>query len=402
MHHEGISMNFQNVNPLNVRLNMLSGNLLPMTSDDSLFPAVWRIYSAVIWLIEVIQTSAIIPGIMFVPKDKALKDATVGIVVTIEVIFLLRRMHVHRFLVSQLVHRLNDTLCTEDETMKIIVKSTLKPVQTPLKFYCMAGTGSIIVWCLLSFLLVLEKKHFLYEDYRLPIVLSRQPFSTEIFLLGNLIASIASVYMFIKKVALDVYMINLILLITAQYRYIAIKLAVLFCEDTSQNESKKKGTYIADSLEKEIKMLCRHHNVVIQMTLMLKKILSVNMSLLYLTNVFIFCFLDIMLISAILSKAPLEAVMVIMYICGGLVQLYILCLCVHQLLDASTELTDKAFHGKWYQFKPSLKYMFMMMIISNNLECKLSTSEKFNLSLPSFMTILNQSYSFALLFLRTN
>lgn len=36
-----------------------------------------------------------------------------------------------------------------------------------------------------------------------------------------------------------------------------------------------------------------------RMTLMLKEILSVNMSLLYLTNIFLFCFLDIMLISAV-------------------------------------------------------------------------------------------------------
>lgn len=257
-------MNFQNVNPLNVQLNMLSGNLLPMTSNDSTFPAVWRIYSTIIWLIEVIQTSAIIPGIMFVPKDKVLQDATVGLVVTIEVIFLLRRMHVHRSLVSQLIRKLNDILYMEDETMKIIVKSTIKSVETPLKFYCIAGTGSITVWCCLSFALIFKKKYFLYEDYRLPIVLSRQPFSIEIFLLGNFIASIASVYMFIKKVALDVYMINLILLITAQYRYIAVKLAVLFGEGISQNESQKKNTFPEDSLKRELKVLCRHHNAVIQ------------------------------------------------------------------------------------------------------------------------------------------
>ncbi|KAF3054464.1 Odorant receptor 297 [Nylanderia fulva] len=393
-------MDFQNVNPLNVQLNMLSGNLLPMTSNDLLFPTAWRIYSAVIWLIEVIQTSAIIPGIMFVPKDKALQDSTVGLVVTIEVFFLLRRMYVHRQLVSQIISKLNEILCAEDEIMKIIVRSTLKPVQTPLKFYCITGIGSIIIWCCVPLALAFKKRLFLYEDYRLPMVLSRQPFSIEIFLLGNFIASVASVYMFMKKVALDVYMINLVLLMTAQYRYIAVKLAALFREDTSQNKSKEKNNFIINSLEKELQTLCRHHNVVVQMTLMLKKVLSVNMSLLYLTNIFLFCFLDFMLINAILSKAPLEAVMVIMYISGGLVQLYILCLCVHQLLDASTEITDKAFHEEWYQVKPSLKYIFMMMIISNNLGCKLSTFENFNLTLPSFMTILNQSYSFALLILR--
>ncbi|XP_018367949.1 PREDICTED: uncharacterized protein LOC108764300 [Trachymyrmex cornetzi] len=360
-------MDFQNVNPLNVKLNRFSGNLLPMTSDDSLFPVAWRIYSAVIWLIETIQTSAVVTGILIVPRNKALQDATVGLVVTIQVFFLLRQMHVHRDLVIQLIQKLNEILCSEDKMMKIIVRSTLKPVEIPLKFYCIVGTGSIFVWCCTSFTVILKKNYFLYEDYRLPIVLSKQPFSMKMFLLGNCIATIASVYMFIKKVALDVYMINLILLVTAQYRYIAVKLTTIFRENVPQNqsnESEKKST--VDSLAVLIKMkaLCRHHNAVIQITLMLKELLSLNMSLMYLINVFLFCFLNVMLISA------------------------------------SVEITDKAFHEKWYQFGPSLKHMFRMLIITNNLECKLSISERFSLSLPSFMTILNQSYSFALLFLK--
>ncbi|XP_011882016.1 PREDICTED: uncharacterized protein LOC105569854 isoform X2 [Vollenhovia emeryi] len=389
-------MDFENVNPLNVRLNKFSGNLLPMTSDDSLFPVTWRIYSAVIWLIEVIQTSAVIPGILFVPRDKALQDATVGIVVTIEVFFLLRQMHVHRDLVIRLIQQLNEILRAEDKTMKIVVRSTLKPIDIPLKFYCTAGTVSILVWCCMSFALIFKKKCFLYEDYRLPIVLSKQPFSIEMFLLGNCIASIASVYMFIKKVALDVYMINLVLLVTAQYRYIAVKLAAIFRENTPPNQCNEFEEYpTVDSLTiLKMKALCRHHNAVVQLTLLLKKLLSLNMSLMYMTNVFIFCFLDVMLIGAqctskiqILSKATLEGIMVVMYISGGLVQLYILCLCVNQLLDASIEITDKAFHEKWYQFGPSLKHMFRMMIISNSLECKLSVSDRFNLSLPSFMAV---------------
>lgn len=266
-HERAQNMDFQNVNPLNFRLNKFSGNLLPMTSDDTLFPVTWRIYSAVIWLIEVIQTSAIIPGILFVPRDKALQDATVGLVVTVEVFFLLRQMHVHRDLVTQLIRKLNEILHSEDQIMKNIVKSTLKPIEIPLKFYCIAGTGSIIVWCCISFALIFKKKHFLYEDYRLPIVLSKQPFSTEIFLLGNCIITIASVFMFIKKVALDVYMINLVLLVTAQYRYIAVKLATIFQENIPQNqrnESEKKYPAVDSLTILKMKALCRHHNAVIQ------------------------------------------------------------------------------------------------------------------------------------------
>jgi len=74
--------------------------------------------------------------------------------------------------------------------------------------------------------------------------------------------------MFIKKVALDVYMINLILLVTAQYRYISVKLATIFQENIPQNhrnESEKKYSTL-DSLTVLMKMkaLCRHHNAVVQ------------------------------------------------------------------------------------------------------------------------------------------
>lgn len=262
------SMDFQNVNPLNVRLNRFSGNLLPMTSDDALFPVAWRIYSAVIWLIEAIQTSAVIPGILFVPRDKALQDATVGLVITIEVFFLLRQMHARRDLVTQLIQKLNEILRVEDKTMEMVVRSTLKPVEIPLKFYCVAGTGSILVWCCMSFAVIFKKEYFLYQDYRLPIVLSKQPFPMEIFLLGNCVATVASVYMFIKKVALDVYMINFVLLVTAQYRYIAVKLPTVFRENAPQNQRSKsegeKYSAVDSSAVLKMKALCRHHNAVVQ------------------------------------------------------------------------------------------------------------------------------------------
>ncbi|XP_025265862.1 odorant receptor 67a-like [Camponotus floridanus] len=134
---------------------------------------------------------------------------------------------------------------------------------------------------------------------------------------------------------------------------------------------------------------------------MLRKLISLNFSLTYIISVFRFCCIAIMMIS-IPSTTLLEAFLMIMYASGGVVQLYIFCSCVQQLLDASIEITDQAFHEGWYQFKSSIKRMFMFMIMSNNLELKLSTFEKYNLSLPSFMVILNQSYSIALLLLKTN
>lgn len=44
------NMNFQNVNSLNNQANVLSDNLLPMSSDNSQFPISWRIYCAIVLL----------------------------------------------------------------------------------------------------------------------------------------------------------------------------------------------------------------------------------------------------------------------------------------------------------------------------------------------------------------
>lgn len=248
---------------------MLSGNLLPMTGDDSLFPAAWRIHSVVVWLFQVVQTIAIIFGVMHVPKDKAWRDATVGFLVIVEIFFLAGRMHANRDLVSRLIRNLDDVLRIQDETMRNIVRSSLKPVEAPLKFYWTAGMGSMIIWSCIPLTLIVKRKEFFYEDYRVPVMFSKQPFSTNIFLLGSFIGFIAHLYIFTRKVAFDVYMINLVLLMTAQYRYISTKLTTIFREGIQQNgrneynKSRKRNFNINLWAETEVKTLCRHHHDVI-------------------------------------------------------------------------------------------------------------------------------------------
>lgn len=61
-------------------------------------------------------------------------------------------------------------------------------------------------------------------------------------------------------------------------------------------------------------------------------------------------------------------------------------------------MTDTSFHEKWYYFELSQKRTLLLMMIATNLECKLSTLEKLNLSLTSFMTV---HIKFNILFLYT-
>ncbi|KAL0114638.1 hypothetical protein PUN28_011737 [Cardiocondyla obscurior] len=387
-------MDFENVNRLNVKLNLISGNLLPMVDRDSSFSLFWKFHCVVVWIMQLINAIAMVPGCMYVPIEKVMKDGMICFVIFFEMSFLLLRIHARKNVVCQLIRKLNEILRAADDTMKNVVTSTLDPVKIPLNFYWSAGVASIIAWECIPFVLLFEKNIFLYEDYRIPIAFTKQPFSLKVFVLGSLFIIISSIYLFLKKVSVDTYMVHLILMVTVQYRYFALKIAMICREDEgkdSQELNRRK--------EIEIKALCRHYRDMIYITSLLRKLLSLNFSLIYVNSVFRFCFIGIM-ISSITSTTFWEAISIMIYASGAVVQLYILCSCVQQLLDASTEMTDKAFHENWYLLQPPVKRIFILTIMANNLECKIATFEKFNLSLPSFMTILNQSYSVALLFLK--
>lgn len=262
-------MDLQNVNSLNARLNMVSGNLLPMTTDNSLFSIFWKVYSSLVWLIEIIQICVLIPGCIHVPKEKALKDGLIGIVITVEVVFLVVQIHARKELVQQLIQKLNDILHVDNEIMRNLVINTIKPIEMPIKFFWTAGVTSIIIWSGEPFMLVFQKDTFFYVDYRMPVVFSKEPFSTRIFVLGSFVVMLSSMYIFMKKVSVDSYMINLILLITAQYKYIALKLSMIFCDEISQinnNSSNQKRFYSKTTYdtEKQMKSLCRHHNAIVR------------------------------------------------------------------------------------------------------------------------------------------
>ncbi|XP_036144270.1 uncharacterized protein LOC118648695 [Monomorium pharaonis] len=262
-------MDFQNVNPLNVRLNIVSGNLFPMTADDSSFPIFWKIYSILVWLLEIIQTCVLVPGCIFVPKEKALKDGLIGLVITMEVISTVIRIHTCRGLVQQLIQNLNDILRMDDELMRSIVTTTIKTMEMPFKFYWSAGVMSILLWSGTPLILILQRNSFFYVDYRMPVIYSKEPFSTGIFVLGSVIVMTSSAYIFTKKVSVDSYMINMILLTTAQYKYIALKLSMIFQNkslpsDQDNADTKKYHLKRDYYIEKKIKALCRHHNMIIQ------------------------------------------------------------------------------------------------------------------------------------------
>lgn len=258
-------MDFQNVNTLNVWLNLVSGNLLPMISYDSSFSLFWTLHSVFVWILQFINAIVMLPGCIYVPIEKTLKDGLICCVIFIEMLFLILRIRARKDLVYQLIRKLNEILHAADETMKDVVTATVEPVKTPLNFYWSAGVVSIIAWCSIPFVSLLEKDTFRYEDYRIPAAFSKQPFSSRVFILGNFFLLISAIYLFLKKVGVDVYMVHLVLMATAQYRYIALKIAMIIQEENEGDESQRKySAGLNQRKEEEIRALCRHHNDMIQ------------------------------------------------------------------------------------------------------------------------------------------
>ncbi|XP_011152071.1 uncharacterized protein LOC105190816 [Harpegnathos saltator] len=391
-------MDFRNLNPLNIHANFLSGNLLPLESGVSRFSIAWKLYSVLIWLLLLAQIIVLIPGLVMVPWEKALIDGTVVIVVNIEIFFMVGRIYARRELVDRLIRKLNEMLRNEDEIMRNVVTTIFQPMNAPLKFYWLAGSLSVFLWCCVPFLLVSQKTSFRYEDYRIPAVFSKQPFSVGVFLMGNIFLLIGNMYTFLKKGSVDIYMIHLVMMMTAQYRYTAKKLAAIF-RDANLRSKMEQSSLEADGwTEKEMKALCRHYTAVQCLSALLRQLLSLSFSMIYINSVLRFCFIGIML-GTVLATTFIEGFVIVTFTCGSVLQFYMLCLCLQQLRDASKDMTEEAFHEEWYRFGSSIKRTFMLMALACNLECKISTNDKFNLSLPSFMTILNRSYSIALLLL---
>ncbi|KAL0114640.1 hypothetical protein PUN28_011739 [Cardiocondyla obscurior] len=264
-------MDFESVNTLNVRFNLLAGNLLPMTNYSS-FSLFAKIYSVVTWLIELIFIITVVVGCIYLPIEKTLEDGMTrfseildGIIFTFQTTFMVLQILSHKKLIHQFIQKLNEMLHIADETMKNTVTATLQPVKYPIKYYWTTGIGSTTFWNLIAFLLMFEKDLFYLDDYIIPIAISKQPFSSTIFAIGTSFITISAVLMVIKKVSVDLYMMHLILMTTTQYKYISVKLAKV-CQ-IEKNDNKFKENYSHElnrKKELEIRALCRHHRDVIK------------------------------------------------------------------------------------------------------------------------------------------
>jgi len=258
-------MDFQNAFLLNMKLNKLSGNLLPMTDHGSSFTPFWKLHAGFVMIIQLLTIIVLICGCAHVSRSKLTQNGMIVLSTSGEIIFMITQIHVRRDLVRQIIRRLNDILHIADENLKNIVMRTLRPIQVPLVFYATAGVMSTTMWYFSAFLDSEEKSVYWNEDYTMPSFFPNEPHSQRTFVLSNLFLTVGGVYIVLKKVGVDVYMIYLVLLMTAQYRYIRLKTVMMFRERTEQaHVIEKSSSEVNRTLERKIIELCRYQNAVIE------------------------------------------------------------------------------------------------------------------------------------------
>lgn len=262
-------MDFQSVHPLNDLVNKLSGNLFPMTSNLP-FSTRWKIYGACVWSIIGCAKILELRGFFMVSKNMLLTDGMITMSYVSEMLFLLVQLNARRSAIKRFVKILNDILRLQDETMKRIIARNVKMMRFPIQLFCILGVGSSMAWHLVQIVSVMCKKSsfFYYEDFRTPFAFSTQPMSLTHYMLGSIFVLISTVLTVGKKVGVDTYMMHLIMLMTMQYQYFAVKLEELFQEKKSQNDhgaTKEEHWHKIDQWsEKEMKALCQHYTTIIQ------------------------------------------------------------------------------------------------------------------------------------------
>ncbi|XP_012145291.2 uncharacterized protein LOC100883629 isoform X6 [Megachile rotundata] len=385
-------MDFLNLNPLNAFMNIMSGNMLPVSNKKMKLSVITRIYWPLVWVLQVFYLSVCFLGIRYAPVEKSLRDSTVSTAVTLEGIILSLYMNSRRNLLRRFIEQLNDTLDKGNKMLETITIESVKPLELVLRLYTYGSIASVAVWALLQFTIVTQTDEFYYVDYRVPAVFSPEPFSLKVFVPSGLVVCLGNMYAIIRKASLDIYVIHMIRLITAQYKYLRRRLAEIL---RGTSEEAVDGE---DKVKQGMRLLAFHYETIIQMSSILKDVLAPNIGVVYINSVFRFCFLSIMVV--MISADDMEKYLVLMYTFGALVQLYMVCFSIQELFEASKAIADDAFYEKWYVYDSSLQRAMVIMTFGSKLECKVSSIRSIDLTLPSFMSILNQAYSVCLLFLK--
>ncbi|XP_043267716.1 odorant receptor 4-like [Venturia canescens] len=385
---------FRSSNDLNIAVNLLSGNLFPLGDGRSKLCLLSILWIISMWIVKITYFFTGLLGSLYfaelTTEEMFKKSGAMG-VLSAEVIIPTAYLNLRRNELRNLIDQYNLLLIDSDD-LRRCVHNTLEPYKRGLKFYMIASFLAASAGSAAPILLILNTDKFTYADFTVPAYVPGEPFGKMVFAAGAIFQVFGSCSINFGKISVDLYVIHLIAVLAAQYKFVGEEISRALRDES---DGKDELTVI-DALHQ---CVC-YHSSVIQIGRRLTKVLAFYIGATYLSCILKFCFLAFGVIT--FGSDNIEKVAYLLYVSACIVQVFLLCSSIEDLLTESTSVTEGAFHENWYARSTAVKKIFCIMEVTNQMECRLSAYGIVDLVVPTLALILSKSYSVCLLLLKMN
>nr|QHN69118.1 odorant receptor 30 [Sirex noctilio] len=408
-------MNFYNTNNLNVLFNLISCNNFPLTNDDSLDTIGRKIFSIFSFVTQFLYFVASGLVLFLIPLELLMRTNIINTLSNVQIFILAFYTYYRQSGFKELIGKINEALIDDKTLEDLVIKST-KPIEKVMKMYITFGFTAIMYWVLIAFREVFKKNEFEYIDYGIPAYFAKEPFSTTTFIYGNTIVVLGVFFVISKKYSIYVYMIHAINLVTAEYKYLKTDLVNILSDAVEKEDygneindvknrpddfnKKTIPTRNEKLIQDRLKKWIQYHHHLLEIRDLLKAHLTLGVSMLYVNNIVRFCCMGYLVITMPLSLY--EIFVVLLFNTTSLIEIFVICYSIQKLLDASIDITTEAFHGDWYIHRVPIQRTFNLIMFADHMKCELFAFELVSLTLPTFVTILQQAYTACLFFMNMN
>ncbi|XP_043267956.1 uncharacterized protein [Venturia canescens] len=382
---------FRRANRFNAFVNFFAGHFLPLSEDDAKLGFFGNLWMAFAWAVKIVYWTSIALGTVHfadLTADQAFKKSGAITVLSSEVFFPLCYLNLRRNDLRKLIEYYNVILIDSDEFRQCVSRS-MKPYIKGLKFYFIVGLTAAFFFPAAPIFRIFESERFTYADFTVPAYLPGEPFGRGVFAAGVVLEIFGGCAVHVGAIGIYTYVIHYVTILIAQFKYIRIQ----FAEALSEKNGRKDDSSVVAALSKCIE----HHSAVIAVGQTLIEILALYIGATYITCILEFCFLAYGVIT--FGNAVVEKFAYMAYICCRILVVFLLCSSIQELVDASTSVTDDAFHENWYARGKTVQKTFYVIQLSNRIECRISAYRIVDLVVPTLALILSKSYSVCLLLL---
>ncbi|XP_034939847.1 uncharacterized protein [Chelonus insularis] len=243
----------------------------------------------------------------------------------------------------------------------------------------------VFIWTFRPLFIIRDKDVFTTKDYQVEVnlIFFNDEFGIGLFLCGLVFQAISQIYLFCKQSGLSLYIIHFVRILTAEYQYV------------QENLSQVVRNSVDNKFDEELKHVLKQYSIIIQISKELPKLFSINVTTTYINSTIKLSILAYKVVHG--SKDFFERLLVTFYASGIITEVYLMCDSIDLLKESSTSIFDQAFHEPWYKHNLSFKKIFLLMVLTNRMECRLTTCKPTDLTLPALKTILSNAYSAGLL-----